>query len=190
MFFFFRRICFFSLYLLFFLLPLSGHAREKGKILQHYQDWHVLRFQDKDGFGCAASTQGLGDQDTPLEKAKSHIFITWWPQRPLPENKAFISIFNLRAGFDFNEKATARLVVGNQDIFYLITEQNNAWIHPDEDLKILETLWRYESDQVTLTATSKNGRIQRELYSLKGFRDAFLAASKNCNIPKEYILAQ
>ena len=154
-----------SLYLIFcsifFMLPLTGYALEKGK-------WSFV----KDETWCYIGSLPISS-DLPESKKRGENYILVYKLIGNDQN-----IIQVEAGYDYNLESDILIKIDQSIYNFYSTEDSSDTAWTDDDKKVIYAMKK--GLELVLTGESSRGTNTNDTYTLKGFTSAFNKLNEDC----------
>jgi hypothetical protein len=122
-----------------------------------------------------------GERLTKVSRDKGRFYIKFNKESSGPYEGTYFAGFPLKIG------SQAKLIIDNNKTFLLYShpkpsnsiEKNYAWTHPNEDIKIINSL--KSGTKAIIESNSHTGKVIKDTFALTGFTKSFKILENNCN---------
>lgn len=143
--------------------------RQDG-LLANFQDWGVYRTNRSDRFICYILSTPITKEGSKIRRGESYFLVT-----NLVNDADEITA---ASGFAYKKTSNVEMSFGTSK-FYLFPYISIAWAHDkNDDIDIIKAMQK--GDNFIITATSADGKIVSDTYSLIGFRKAYIKLKEIC----------
>lgn len=152
-----------------FSVPLSLYAKtNQKKLISETRDWQVWSHTNT----CYMVSKPQKSSGKYTKRDEVWLMLQKENNKAANFNLSFIAGYPFRSKCDTSSQSLcfAELHVNNQ-IFYLYTHNDTAWMYPEDATKLLPFLQK--GSKLTIKATSSKGTATEDIFSLAGFSDSF-----------------
>lgn len=160
-----------SLFLLGFFCCQNIFAKELSVEIQgNFHDWNFVKTDRGDKEICYLVSIPISRNDSLYRRGESFFLVT-----NIPNDADEVSV---SSGFYLDEKSDTEISFGSKK-FYLFPYKTLSWAgDKNDDIDIIKEMQKH--DEFTIIASSQDGRITNDIYSLIGFNFAYKQMKQNC----------
>ncbi len=160
-------------YLVLFLLFAFSANAKSPELIGQYDQWQVFYYNDDIQKLCYIRTAPVIDDGKYTQRGDIYVTITTRP------NDDVFNAFSINGGYIYKKGSKVELQIGGLSIDNIFAQQDTAWpASPAVDKQIVAAM--HNAQRFFVKAINSNGVQTKDTYSLKGFKEAYLAMSDRC----------
>jgi hypothetical protein len=149
-------------------------APSPPKELGKFADWDALSYDDSGAQVCYAASLPKKEEGHKGAEGETILQVTHWPA------KKRLGVVSLSVDYSFKKGGEVELEIGKAH-FKLNPIGRAAWASQEgDDARIIRAM--KSANELTLRATTDQGKEASDTYSLRGFSKAIDGASKACGV--------